>query len=58
MSRIETLEFEIYVMSLAEKCKTAEDYEKLAQQLHESVETAIQDMCMDYGVKDYEPSYY
>ena len=42
MTRTDILNFEILVMVIAEaeKCKTAEDYEKLAQQLHESVETA------------------
>ena len=57
MTRTEIFQFELYVMDLAEKCKTAEDYEELAQQLHESVETAIQDMCMDNGIEDYDPSY-
>ena len=57
MTRAEILSFEIYVMDLAEKCKSAKDYETLARQLHDSVETAIQDMCLDYGIDDYEPSY-
>lgn len=51
--------FELLVMDLAEGegCKTAKDYEEFAEELHESVENAIQDMCMDYGIDDYEPSY-
>lgn len=51
--------FELLVMDLAEEegCKTAKDYEGFAEELHESIETAIQDMCMDYGIDDYEPSY-
>ena len=57
MTRTEVLNFELYVMDLAEKCKTAEEYEELAETLHESVETAIQDMCMDNGIEDYDPSY-
>ena len=57
MTRNEQLEFEIYVMDLAEKCKTKEDYERLAGELHESVENAIQDSCMDNGIDDYDPCY-
>jgi len=57
MTRTEILQFEIYVMDLAEKCKTKEDFEWLAEQLHESIETAIQDSCEDLGIDDYEPSY-
>ena len=57
MTRNEQLEFEIYVMDLAEKCKTKEDYERLAGELHESVENAIQDLCMDNGIDDYDPCY-
>lgn len=57
MSRTEILQFELYVMDLAEKCNTTDDYEELAEQLHESVETAIQEMCMDNGIDDYSPSY-
>lgn len=53
------LQFELYVMDLValEKCVTAADYERIAEQLHESVENAIQDMCMDEGIDDYSPSY-
>lgn len=59
MTRNQTMEFELYVMELAEsdECKTASDFEKLAEELHESVENAIQDMCMDLGVNDYYPGY-
>ena len=57
MTRNEQMRFELAVMDLAESCKTAEDYERLAEQLHESIENAIQDMCMDNGIEDYEPSY-
>lgn len=53
------LHFELYVMDLAEqaKCVTAVDYERIAEQLHESVENAIQDMCLDNGIDDYSPLY-
>lgn len=57
MTRSDQLNFEMYVMDLAEVCETAKDYERLAEQLHESVEKAIQEMCLDYGIEDYEPSY-
>lgn len=57
MTRNDCLNFEIYVMDLAENCKTAEDFEKLSRELHESIENALQDMCMDAGIEDYDPSY-
>ncbi|MBR3320584.1 MAG: hypothetical protein IKG04_01370 [Exiguobacterium sp.] len=59
MDRDDVLHFELYVMDLVEraKCVTASDYERIAEQLHESVETAIQDMCIDNGIDDYSPSY-
>lgn len=57
MTRDETLRFELYVMDLAEKCKTAEDYMRLSEELHESVENAIQDMVHDEGIEDYMPSF-
>lgn len=59
MTRNQTMEFELYVMYLAESdgCKMASDFEKLAKDLHESVENAIQDMCFDLGVDDYSPEY-
>ena len=59
MTKNQTMEFELYVMGLAEseECKTASDFEKLAEWLHESVENAIQDMCLDFGVNDYSPAY-
>lgn len=59
MKRNDWLSFEIYVMDLCESkgCKTAEDYERMSEQLHESVENAIQDMCMDNGIENYEPCY-
>ena len=55
--RLNILDFELYVMDLTEKCQTTEDFELLAEQLHESVEMAIQEMCMDAGIEDYAPSY-
>lgn len=53
------LNFEIYVMDLCddEGCKTARDYERVSEELHERIENAIQDMCMDNGIEDYEPCY-
>lgn len=59
MTRNELLEFEIYIIDLCERegCKTVEDYEDLSQQLHESIEVAIQDACLDEGIDDYDPSY-
>ena len=59
MNRNQWLEFELYVMDLAieEKCETAKDYEDLAQDLHEHVEIAIQDLCWDNDIDDYDPSY-
>ena len=59
MTREDIVHFELYVMELVEKekCVTAKDYEKIAEELHESVETDIQDMCYDDGIDDYSPSY-
>lgn len=59
MTRDSVLNFELHVMDLVdqEKCVTAADYERIAEQLHESVENAIQDMCFDAGIDDYSPSY-
>lgn len=59
MTRDNVLNFELHVMDLVEqeKCVTAADYERIAEQLHESVENAIQDMCFDAGIDDYSPSY-
>lgn len=57
MTRSETIQFEIYIMDIAERCKTKKDFERLAEQLHDSVEIAIQDSCHDLGIDDYEPSY-
>lgn len=57
MTRNERMRFELYVMDLASECQTKEEYERLSAELHEAVENAIQDMCMDFGIEDYEPSY-
>lgn len=57
MTRNECLKFEIYVMDLAGKCKTAENFEKLSRELHEAIENALQDMCTDLGITDYDPPY-
>lgn len=57
MTRNEQMDFELYVMDLAESCETKEDYERLADNLHQSVENAIMEMCLDNGVEDYDPSY-
>lgn len=57
MNRNQMMEFELYVTDLAENCKTADDYRELAEELHEAVESAIQDLCMDNGIEDYEPAY-
>lgn len=59
MTREDIVHFELYVMDLAEKekCATAADYERIAEELHVSIETAIQDMCFDDGIDDYSPSY-
>lgn len=59
MDRNQLLSFELYVMDLCESqsCKTAEDYENLSDKLHEAIETAIQEMCIDNDIDDYEPSY-
>ena len=51
------MKFELHVMELAESCDSRSDYEYLADQLHQSVENAIMDMCLDNGIDDYEPSY-
>ena len=60
MTRNQQMKFELYVMDLAvgEKCETAEDYESLAKDLHELVENAIQEMCMDNDIDDYSPSFF
>lgn len=59
MSKNRRLEFELYVMDLCvfEECKTAEDYTRLAESLHESIENAICDMCMVNGIENYDPLY-
>lgn len=57
MTREQQLNFELYVMDLAEDCKTATDFENLSNELHESIENALQDMCMDNHITDYSPSY-
>lgn len=59
MTRDEIFRFELMIMDLAEeeKCSTASDYEEFAELIHESVENAIQDMCMDDGIDDYEPQF-
>ena len=59
MNHNRKISFELLVMDMAEEegCKTAKDFGEFAEELHESVENAIQDMCMDYGIEDYEPSY-
>ena len=57
LNRSEQMKFELNVMELAESCKSRSDYEYLADQLHQSVENAIMDMCLDNGIDDYEPSY-
>ena len=59
MTNNDWLSFEIYIMDLCEYagCKTAEDYETFSQKLHDSIETAIQDVCLDEGIDDYNPSY-
>ena len=59
MIRDEILMFELMIMDMVvlERCSTASDYEKLAKSLHESVENAILDMCMDAGINDYEPQF-
>lgn len=56
---IDWLRFELFIMDLVvtEKCETAEDYENIAQKIHEHVENAIQDLCMDDDIEDYSPSY-
>ncbi len=59
MNNTDRLNFELLVMDLCDKeeCKTAEDYTRLAETLHESIEIAIQDMCMDNGIENYDPLY-
>lgn len=57
MTRSDMLSFEIYVMDLAKECKTKKDYERLAEELHESIEVAIQDVYNENGIDDYMPSY-
>ena len=59
MTRDEILRFELMIMDMValERCSTASDYEKMAKSLHESVENAIQDMCMDEGIDDYDPQF-
>lgn len=59
MKRIELLSFEVYVMTLceAQKCKSAKDYEDLAEELHGAIESAIQDACWAEGIEDYESRY-
>lgn len=57
LNRTEQMEFELHVMELAESCDSRTDYEYLADQLHQSVENAIMEMCLDNGIDDYIPSY-
>lgn len=56
-SKIDKMQFELLIMDLCEGCETAEEFRDCAETLHESVETAIQEMCWDLGIEDYEPSY-
>lgn len=57
MTRDEQASFELYVMVLAENCKTGEDFRKLSEELHESIENAVQEMCWDLEIDDYDPPY-
>ena len=57
MNKEQRTHFELYVMDFAENCKTVADYESLSRELHESVENAIQDLCMDGGIDDYSPCF-
>lgn len=59
MTRARQLNFEILIMDLCEEeeCKTAEDYTRLAGQLHESIEISIQEMCKDNNIENYDPLY-
>ena len=56
------LNFDIYVMDLCEGInpKSCNDLEELSEDLHERIETAIQDYILDsdsLNIDDYEPSY-
>lgn len=51
------VDFELYVMELAKECETADDYRDMSDNLHEHVETAIQELCHDNGIDDYDPCY-
>lgn len=59
MKNTRILDFELLVMDLCdeEECKTAEDYSRLADSLHQSIENAICDMCMDNNIENYDPLY-
>ena len=57
MTRQELTSFEILIMELVSDCKTADDFRNVSEQLHDSIEAAIQEMCLDAGIDDYEPPY-
>ena len=56
------LNFDIYILDLCEKVKpkSCKDLEDLSEDLHERIETAIQDYIYDdevLNIEDYEPRY-
>lgn len=53
------LDLELYIYELIEdeKCETVEQFEKFSDILHEVVEDAFFDYCMDNSIEDYTPRY-
>ena len=53
------LELSIYVYELIEdeKCETVEQLEIFSDTLHQIVENAFYEYCMDNNIEDYSPPY-
>lgn len=57
MTQCQRIDFELYVMDLAKGLQTASDCESLAKELHESVENAILDICLDNGIDVFDDGF-
>lgn len=53
------LDLELYIYELIEdeKCETVKELEIFSDTLHQIVENAFFDYCMDNNIEDYSPSY-
>ena len=57
MTRNEQLNFELLVGEIIEDLNTkdADKLERLSEELHEAVESAFYDFCMDNDIEEYSP---